>query len=501
MFKPVRFTSEVEDLVQFVEETDEANISEGTLAKLRAGIEPKMLLTAACLAVSRSTELPFLHHGGPIHAVCGTYPVYHTSRLLSGELAYLPIIQHVALCNLHVNAEEMGPGILPEIESLAGGQGGPEDTKQAFFAAIKARHPAAAEKHMLWLLERLTIGEVLDVILGSATSRNYEDDHFFLYPTFTVRALDCIGWEWAPILMRLPVRYLCYPVPYGVPLGNTPDFQAVEELLNRHRLLDIDVPGRTTEQETNAIGELADRMGKAEHLADIPEMLASALASGLSLEGAAEAVSIGAGVIHLRTSSGNPLDVHLHTGINIRRYLLKKEGLSLRNKLLMLLTWPTGPEIRSLQDMMNWSPEGEPGVLGKLPARSEAALLDAITQSIEAQPETDWSLIKREMGRYSGTGRMKAADEVRGTIALAHQYAALRYDPQAFFIRLAEIASRDDSTEMHAFKHHQAAFEEYFTTREPFRWIHLVAAAKTAAVIHGKGQRVYTRAKELLKVQ
>ena len=55
-------------------------------------------------------------------------------------------------------------------------------------------------------------------------------------------------------------------------------------------------------------------------------MLAKALADGLSLEGAGEALSIGAAGLFLRSLTGNPMDVHLHTSVNLRRYLLQLDG-------------------------------------------------------------------------------------------------------------------------------------------------------------------------------
>lgn len=494
MFKPVQFAPETEALVRFVEETEPDSIIEETLGRLRAGLDPKALLTAGALAVIRSTELPAHHHGGPIHPVCGTYPVYHTSRMLSGELAYVPIIQHAALCNLHVHQPDMGPAILPETEPLEAKEGGVEATKQAFFTALRTRHPATAEKHLLWFLQHLTKEEVLDIILTKAVARNPEDDHYFLYPTFTARALDCIGWEWAPVLLRPPVRYLSHAPYYSNVLGSSPAFAPIEEILTRYRLLEINLAVHTSSRETDAIGELAERIGKVERYADIPEMLAGAMACGLSLEGAGKALSIGAATIHLRTSYGNPMDVHLHTGINIRRYLLQLPGLGLRNKLLALLTWHTGPEVRLSEKKMEWSPRVEPEMLARLPRRSQEALLDAITESIEAQPPVDWSVVGARLDL------MVAAPQVRETIALAQQYADLRYDPMAFFRRMAELACRDDFTEMHVFKFHQAVVEEFCSTREPFRWVHLVSAAKAAAVIHGKRQHVFSRTRELLQV-
>ena len=58
MHRPVRFSDEIEPLVQFVEETDGNRILEATLAKLREGVSVKKILTASALAITRSSDLP-----------------------------------------------------------------------------------------------------------------------------------------------------------------------------------------------------------------------------------------------------------------------------------------------------------------------------------------------------------------------------------------------------------------------------------------------------------
>ena len=118
-------------------------------------------------------------------------------------------------------------------------------------------------------------------------------------------------------------------------------------------------------------------------------------------------------------------------------------------------------------------------------------MLDALTESIEAQPWIDWRTI--------GVSNVVAPDEVKRSLALARQYADLGYSPDAYFERLAEISCRDDFTEMHAVKHFQAIAEEYYTTRPSLRWVHMVSAAKSAAVVHvGREHRIYQEARELL---
>jgi len=220
-------------------------------------------------------------------------------------------------------------------------------------------------------------------------------------------------------------------------------------------------------------------------------MLAKALADGLSLEGAGEALSIGAAGLFLRSLTGNPMDVHLHTSANLRRWLLKLDGLSMRNKLMVLLFWHTGPEIKSTQYRMEPTPQPDMAAVAALPHRSQEDLLDTITQSIFTQPATDWSTV-------TNLGKMIAVPEVKDTVNLAQQYVTLGYDGEAFIKRLGEIVCHDSFTEMHAFKHHQAIVEEFYATREPWRWMHLVSGAMAAAISFGKNMEVYEGALDLM---
>ena len=65
---------------------------------------------------------------------------------------------------------------------------------------------------------------------------------------------------------------------------------------------------------------------------------------------------------------------------------------------------------------------------------------------------------------------------------------------------MGELVCQDDYTEMHAFKHLQAAVEEYHNTREPYRWAHLVSIAKMAWCTYGFSQDVYHEAKKHLAI-
>jgi hypothetical protein len=478
----VQFAETIEPLVQFIEETPPSEIIDRTLDKLRSGISTKTMLTASALAVTRSSDLPPGHHGGPLHPVAGVHAISQLVTRLQGEQRFVPVLQHVALANRHINHPEMGPFSLLEFAPLDAG--GVEATKAAFLHSCTRGESNKADHFFLWLWENIPPVEALDLLLTVAIPKNVLDDHYFIYPAFTWRTLEAIGPEYRSFLMRPAVRYVArFP--------KAPQSPEIEDLIEEYDLLNRVTRFRSGDDETAAIGELGEAIRRTNNFGDIPVMLAKALAEGLSLDGAGEAMSIGAAGLFIRSLTGNPMDVHLHTSANLRRYLLRLDGLSLQNKILTLLFWHTGPEVKATQRRMEPTIQPDRDAVAALPWRSQEDLLEAISQSIYDQPPTDWS-------KVSNLGLMRAVPEVKITINLAQQYADLRYDPELFMRRLGEIVCRDNFTEMHAYKHHQAIVEEFHSTRDPGRWLHLVAGAQAAAISHGKSMVTYEGALELL---
>src|SRR5262249_35768073 len=222
-----------------------------------------------------------------------------------------------------------------------------------------------------------------------------------------------------------------------------------------------------------------------------PEMVARALGDGMSLEGAGEALSVGGSTLFLRSLTGNPMDVHINTGANTRRYLLRQPELSRRMKLRALLDWNTGPEVRMAQGMRAPQAQPEPERVAALPFRTQDELIEEIVSLIGSLP----------VGERLPPGNLstwRSTDEVKHAAALAQQYANGDYAPGPLITALAKIACRDNFTEMHAFKHHQATYEEFHTTRPSLRWRHLVAAVQAAAISHGRIQDVYEHAAEVM---
>src|SRR4029077_19301405 len=110
----VQYPAAIEPLVQFIEETPPEEIVDRTLEKLRDGVSTQTMLTASALAVTRSTDMPAGHHGGPLHPLAGLYAITKLIDRLEGEEKFVPVVQHVALSNKHINHPAMGPYALPE---------------------------------------------------------------------------------------------------------------------------------------------------------------------------------------------------------------------------------------------------------------------------------------------------------------------------------------------------------------------------------------------------
>jgi len=490
MLQRVQYSSSIEPLVQFIEETPPDEILDRALDKLRGGVPAETMLTASALAVTRSTEMPPGHHGGPLHPLAGLYAVSKLVERLEGEQRFVPVLQHVALTNKHIHHPAMGPYQLLEFEPEDAG--GVEATKAAFLTAVGRGESNKADHLFLWLWQNVPAIEAFDLLLSVAIPKNFHDDHYFMFPGTMWRALHTGVLDKAELAlhMRPVVRFVTrYPVAPPNPIPSP--LPAIEALIVEHQLLNRVLRQRSGEDEIAAIGVLGEAIGAVDLFADIPVKIAKALADGLSLEGAGEALSIGAAALFLRSLGGNPMDVHLHTSINLRRYLLRLDGISPRNKLMLLLTWQSGPEIRSTQMRMEPAPQPDMAAVAALPARTQEELLDAITHSVYNQPPTDWS-------KVTNLGQMKAVPEVKETVNLATQYMKSGYDPQAFIARLAEIVCHDNFTEMHAFKHHQSIVEEFYATHEPWRWMHLVCGAQAAAISFGKNMAIYEEYLELL---
>jgi len=493
MVRLVEFDAATEQLVRFVEDTPRNEIIDKSVTLLGNGTDPKALITAAALAVSRSTELPADHHGGPIHPIAGIYAVTAMTDRLDDTSHDLPVLQCVALANKHIHLPSMGPTAMVQFDDL----NRDVETDRVLARLEKAmtdREPRLAERAVTLACEKATPGQILNSMLTVSLRRNSLDDHYFLYPIYAMRALDAIGWQWGPILMRPVLRFLSRHASFDAFGEFTEDsitegidlykrFHELEDLVETYGLEEGKVPQRTGEHETQAITALADEVGAVSTIASIPEMVARALGSGLSMEGTCEALSLGGARIFLRSHSNNPFDVHIHTGIAARRYLIGFPEVSFRHKVLALIGWAWSYEVRYLDHTLQWDWQSDAAELSTASPDAILSQIEEIILGIDGYDVTDLPVAINELVAFDG---------VRDATRLAEAYMKAGHDPEALFHLTTRLVCREDASEMHAYKLQQAAYEEYQVCREPLRWVHTVSAVKQCAVAAPtKPQRFY----------
>ncbi|MBC6440456.1 MAG: hypothetical protein GDA49_08650 [Rhodospirillales bacterium] len=484
MVRLVEFDAHVEALTRFVEDTPREEIIGATVDRLRGGADPLDLVRAAALGVSRSSELPSDHHGGPIHPIAGIHAVVGLTKRLEGESANLPALQCIALANKHVNLPSMGPAAMVAFDNLKRDV----ETGKVLTRLEKAmldREPRLAERAVTLCCEKATPGQILNSLLTTSLRRNNLDDHYFLYPLYAMRALDAIGWEWAPIILRPVVRYLSRHHSFdafgefnadtirdGITYFNR--FTEHEAMVADYNLTEERVPQASGPHEADAIAALADEVGAVTTISALPEIVARAMNTGLSLEGTCEALSVGGARFFLRSHSSNPFDVHVHTGIAARRYLIGFPEVDFRKKVLALIGWAWSYEIRYLDATLtkDWENVGD---VSDAPAAQ--AILDEIESRILGIDGYDFNNLPTVINE------LVEPDEVRNVVALAETYMKAGHPADDLFALTARLVCREDVSEMHAYKLQQAAYEEYHACAEDLRWVHAVSAVKQVAVV------------------
>ena len=165
------------------------------------------------LAVNRSSELVSDHHGSGLHCTAGCWALVRLMQHLADKPEWLALaaVTGAAQANRHVQVGETvgGPVSMPDIPAAPAASA--EEAVAALESAVHAQHPVDAEQQLLAALEHgATPAAIMSSLLDMAVPRNSLDDHYFLYPIFTMRTLEQLGWEHAPTLLR-PVRSRSLP--------------------------------------------------------------------------------------------------------------------------------------------------------------------------------------------------------------------------------------------------------------------------------------------------
>ena len=451
MAQGIRFSEDIEPLVHFIEETPPEKIVEETTAKLLEGAPEDQMMTALTLAVIRSTEMPFVHHGGPLHPVAALHSIRHTMARLPEKERLLPLVQDVALANAHIHDAASGPYVMPEIDPV--GEGSVEATREAFYGCLRRNYPNAAEHYFLWLLDHAPREVALEALVRVAVDNYRFDEHKLIAAVNSIRLLDHLGWELAPILLRPVVRYNFMPSVWADP----PPADRVEKLVRERVPSEVRVDGNA---EDSVIESL--RQDLLSHpLEELDEVVAGALSGGLSLMGATDAISLAASEVFARSESTNPMGIHAMTGANALRWVCREfPALGARG----LLLWTLGPETQSGLD------------LDSLSKPDDSSSIEEIREAI-------------------------VLNDANGAVDRTRAYCGAGGDTDRLVTELGLWAARDSATEMHGMKHHQGMVEEFHETRGPNASMHLVAQAREAALHARQDTTVLDRASDRLNLE
>ena len=253
----VRYPDHIEPLVQFIEDTPPSDILDRTLGKLRSGVPTETMLTASVLAAVRSSDLPPGHHGGPLHPMAGLYALSKLVGRLEGENRFVPVLQHVALSNKHINDPVTSPYQLLEFAPLEFDDF--EAAKAAFLLACSRGESNKADHIYQWMWQNVPAIEAFDLLMSIAIPKNNIDDHYFVFPGYAWRSLQTgvLDTQYLSLLMRPSVRYAArFPV--------APPTPELDALIKDNKLLERVTRQETGEDETMAIGRLGKGIGQVD---------------------------------------------------------------------------------------------------------------------------------------------------------------------------------------------------------------------------------------------
>ena len=155
---------------------------------------------------------------------------------LEGEERFVPVLQHVALTNKHIHHPAMGPYQLLEFAPLDAG--GVEGTKAAFLTAVQPRRVEQGGPSFQWLWKNAPPIEAFDLLMSVAIPKNFNDDHYFMFPGTVWRAFETGVLDKAVVAgADAAGGALCDPQPVAPNNPMPSPMPQIEALIEEHQLL------------------------------------------------------------------------------------------------------------------------------------------------------------------------------------------------------------------------------------------------------------------------
>ncbi|MBL9122632.1 MAG: hypothetical protein JNG90_03300 [Planctomycetaceae bacterium] len=454
-----------EALVALLQETPAESTIGMLAAQLRAGVTLDELVAAAALANART-------FGGEdyvgFHTFMALAPAWQMSRQLPAAQAALPVAKV-----LYRNAKRMqehGGANQEILHAIAATSAATGPSGEALRDAVHNKDIARAEQ-----------------LLAAAAAQSPEEAYNELLPLVaeavevhrTVLAyrawdlLDLVGREHATTLLRQSLHYSCSnDDKYGGRFAGIPGLLA--QLLDEYKLVGR-APGTR-----HADDDWVERTSEA-LLQSSPEqgadLVAAALADGMSRDSVADAISLAANQLVLRDPGrtgrqiqpnkpegsvhGDSVGVHACDSINAWRNIAAVSDERNSVVSLILAGWQAANDGKHRgSDVPLTEPRPHLAELEQVQSREPAPLLAELDDAIRQQ------------------------DQARAC-AVVHRYGQQNHASEPVAELLLKYAISEDGA-LHAEKYYRTATEEFSRSRPKFRWRQLVALARVTASEYGQ---------------
>lgn len=481
---PDRLTfGSLEPLVCLMQETPVNRLLPVLAEQLRSGTDLRRLLAAGAFANART-------FGGEdyvgFHTMMALAPAFHMAQELPKDLQPLPVFK-VLYRNTNRIQERGGPKeeVLHPVKpasaaALAGAPGG-----ERLREAVRRQEVNTAEEAFARLAQTSTEEAFNDLLF--AVQDNTEV-HRVVLPYRAWDLLGLIGKEQAHTLLRQSLRY-CLKAESWAGTGRYDQPRTLlPKLLEEHKLLDR-FPGET-EAGDGWIDQLSQTIFKS-----TPEQAAGAVADalrdGISPAALGESITLAANQLILRDFGRTPRDevpgkplgsvhgdsigVHACDSANAWRNLARVSNPRNCFASLILGAYQVALDRTGRGgDFLHWDPLPTARHLEEIKTKDADALLRECDEAIR------------------GNLQAKAS-------AIIHRYGELGHPPRPAFDLLMRYAVSEDGA-LHAEKFYRTVSEEFASTRQAFRWRHLVALARVTASEFGRPAPGMAEARALLKV-
>lgn len=478
--RPLSF-GPLDPLVALMQESTPDALLPVLAKQIAGGVPLKQLIAAATLANART-------FGGEdyvgFHTMMALGPAYHMSQELPAATQALPVLK--VLYRNTQRIQEFGGRKQEVLHAMPIPQGaGLRPSGEQLRDAVRGKRVEEAEQ----LFSRIAIGsadDALDQLLY--TVQDNTEVHRVVLPYRAWDMISLIGKEQAHTLLRQSVRYCLKAENWAAdPRWNTPR-TLLPRVMEKHKLLDRQPGHRSLDDAALEQLSLLFFSSTGEQAA---EAAAAALADGVDPATIGEAITLAANQLTLRDlgrtprdeSLGKPLGsvhgdsigVHATDSANAWRNLSKVSSLRNRYACLILGAYQVAQD-RSDRggDFLHWQP---------LPYGWQYEQAKKLTDSASLLKEAEEAIRNNLQARAS---------------ALIQRYGELGHPPRPVFDLLLRYAISEDGS-LHAEKFYRTCSEEFATTRQAFRWRHVVALARVTASEFGRPAPGMALARDLMK--